>query len=203
MKSVIAAFLTCGVVFSAQAQVIGTFGTLYDIQEEDSVAYIKRRLTEMEKDGTIKKKQQEAVARVREHLLHPPPVSGITTAKSHRVFYWDPTFTLNRPITDGHGRIIYPVGYRFNPLMYGGLSKRLLFIDQRDPRQVKLAVIDKENYPRDKIILTAGSFFDLTKQLHEQVYYDQAGYLTKRFGIKHVPALVAQDGLKLKIEEGL
>lgn len=199
----IAAMLLSVVSITAHAQNLGTFGTIYGIKEEDPVVYLKQKLTDMYKDGSIQKMQKAAVARVRNHLLHMPPVPGITTATEHKVFYWDPTYTLTRAITDGKGHIVYPVGYTFNPLTYGGLSKRLLFIDQRDPEQVKLAVRDKKTHPRDEIILTAGSFYDLTKQLHEQVFYDQFGYLTKKFGIKHVPAIVAQDGLRMRIEEGI
>lgn len=185
----------------AYSNVIGVYGRVYVIQEEDSVQYFKRRLTEMEKDGTIHQKQEEAKARVRESILHPKPVPGITTAQTHRVFYWDPTHVLDRPVTDGKGHVVYPVGFKINPLEYSGLSKRLVFIDGRDKSQVELVKKEKKTHPRDKIILTGGSYIELTKTLHEQVFYDQSGYLTRKFGIKHVPAVVTQEGLRLKIEE--
>jgi hypothetical protein len=33
------------------------------------------------------------------------------------------------------------------------------------------------------------------------VYFDQQGVLTKKLGIQHVPALVSQEELRLRIEE--
>jgi conjugal transfer pilus assembly protein TraW len=33
------------------------------------------------------------------------------------------------------------------------------------------------------------------------VYYDQQGVLTRRLGIQQVPALVSQEGLRLRIDE--
>jgi conjugal transfer pilus assembly protein TraW len=33
------------------------------------------------------------------------------------------------------------------------------------------------------------------------VYYDQQGLLTRRFGIAQVPALVSQEGARLRIDE--
>ena len=42
---------------------------------------------------------------------------------------------------------------------------------------------------------------DLMKAWRIPVYYDQAGTLTRRFGIRQVPALVSQDGLRLRIDE--
>ena len=33
------------------------------------------------------------------------------------------------------------------------------------------------------------------------VYYDQHGLLTAKFGIRQVPALVSQEGMRLRIDE--
>jgi conjugal transfer pilus assembly protein TraW len=33
------------------------------------------------------------------------------------------------------------------------------------------------------------------------VYYDQQGTLSRRLGIRQVPAVVSQDGLRLRIDE--
>jgi conjugal transfer pilus assembly protein TraW len=54
---------------------------------------------------------------------------------------------------------------------------------------------------RIKPILTGGSYLDLMKDWRVPVYYDQSGTLTRRFGIRQVPALVSQDGLRLRIDE--
>jgi conjugal transfer pilus assembly protein TraW len=199
-RILVVAILASVPVFSA-AQNLGVHGRMYEIQEEDAVGYLKRRIAGWQKDGTVKRKQDEAISRVRETMLHPKPIPGISTATSNKTFFWDPTQSLEKPITDGKGRIIYPAGTRINPLAYGGLSKRLVFIDARDAAQVAFAVQGKLANPKDKIILTGGSWVELTKKINEQVFYDQSGYLTRRFGIHHVPAVVQQDGLKLKIEE--
>lgn len=185
----------------AAAQSLGIHGKVYDIQEEDAVGYIKRRIAGWQEDGTIKQKQEEAQKRVRETILHPKPIPGITTATSNNTFYWDPTFILNKHLTDAKGRIIFPAGTKINPLAYGGLSKRLVFIDARDASQVEFAIQGKKLHQNDKIICTGGSWVELAKKLNEQIFYDQSGYLTRRFGIKHVPAVVQQDGLRIKIEE--
>ena len=48
-----------------------------------------------------------------------------------------------------------------------------------------------------------GSVLDAEKQMQQPIYFDQAGKLTTRFGITHVPAVVMQEGLYLKITEVL
>jgi conjugal transfer pilus assembly protein TraW len=41
----------------------------------------------------------------------------------------------------------------------------------------------------------------LSEELKVPVYFDQSGLLTKKLGIHHVPALVTQEGMRLRIEE--
>lgn len=183
------------------AQSLGIQGALYNIDEEDAVGYIKRRLTEWEKDGTIKRKQEESIRNVRNTVFNPKPIPGISNATETRVHYFDPTVVLDKPITDAKGRVIFPTGTRVNPLEHGGLSKRYVFVDARVPAQVEFALEGKKLNPTDKIVLTGGSWVELSKKAGSQVYYDQSGSLTRRFRITHVPAIVQQDGLKLKIEE--
>ncbi|WP_330996376.1 hypothetical protein [Burkholderia cepacia] len=52
-----------------------------------------------------------------------------------------------------------------------------------------------------KPILVAGSWLDLTKSWKTQVYYDQHGSLSKRFGIRAVPALIRQQDKVLVLDE--
>jgi conjugal transfer pilus assembly protein TraW len=98
--------------------------------------------------------------------------------------------------------LLFAEGTRKNPLEVVSLSRHLLFFDARDPRQVKHARELSGRYAgRVKPILTGGSYLDLMKAWRVPVYYDQAGTLTRRFGIRQVPALVSQDGLRLRIDE--
>ena len=50
-------------------------------------------------------------------------------------------------------------------------------------------------------ILVGGSYLDLMKSWRMPVYFDQQGLLTRRLGITQVPALVSQEGLRLRIDE--
>ena len=76
------------------------------------------------------------------------------------------------------------------------------FIDARDAAQVKRAsgILD-ERGGKLKVILTGGSYLDLMRRWKRPVFFDQQGTLTDKLGIRHVPALVTQDGKRLKIEE--
>jgi hypothetical protein len=74
-------------------------------------------------------------------------------------------------------------------------EQALLFIDARDTAQVKRAsgILD-ERGGKLKVILTGGSYLDLMRRWKRPVFFDQQGTLTEKLGIRHVPALVTQDG---------
>lgn len=181
---------------------LGTLGPTYEIAEPHLLAFIEQRLREKERSGELQRLAEAARARGIDTVRQPPPVEGVRTTERPRTFYVDPSFTLDRNITDPHSRLMFAAGTRKNPLEVVSLSRHLLFFDARDPRQVKHARELSGRYAgRVKPILTGGSYLDLMKAWRVPVYYDQAGTLTRRFGIRQVPALVSQDGLRLRIDE--
>jgi conjugal transfer pilus assembly protein TraW len=52
-----------------------------------------------------------------------------------------------------------------------------------------------------KVILTGGSYLELMRRWNHPVFFDQQGQLTAKLGIRHVPALVSQEGRRLRIDE--
>lgn len=186
----------------ADAVDLGTIGPTYEIAEPHLLAFIEQRLREKERSGELQRLAEAARARGSDTVRQPPPVEGLRTTERPRTFYVDPSFTLDRNITDPQGRLMFAAGTRKNPLEVVSLSRHLLFFDARDPRQVKHARELSGRYAgRVKPILTGGSYLDLMKAWRVPVYYDQSGTLTRRFGIRQVPALVSQDGLRLRIDE--
>ena len=187
---------------SVHAADLGTLGPTYDIAEPHLLNFIEQRLRDKERSGELERLVQQAQARGVESVQRPAPVAGLRTTQSARTFYVDPSFTLERNIVDGQGRLRFPAGARKNPLEVVSLSKRLLFFDARDGRQVAQARELIERYDgKVKPVLTGGSYLELMKAWRVPVYYDQQGTLVRRFGIGQVPALVSQEGLRLRIDE--
>jgi len=76
--------------------------------------------------------------------------------------------------------------------------------DARDARQVAQAEGIIRHYEgRVKPILTQGDYPQIAKHWGRRVYYDQHGLITRKLGITQVPALVSQDGARLRIDEML
>ena len=181
---------------------LGTLGPTYGIAEPHLLDFIGQRLRDKERSGELQRLMQEAQSRGIDAVRQPRPVDGLRATQIARSFHVDPSFTLDRNITDGQGRLLYAAGTRRNPLDVVSLSRRLLFFDARDRRQLARARELIARYEGQvKPILTGGSYLELMQAWRVPVYYDQQGTLTRRLGIEQVPALVSQDGPRLRIDE--
>lgn len=185
----------------ASAGQLGVVGNTWEIAEPDMLDALMAKLKAMEKTGNLKQLEQEARRRSLASIESPKPVPGITKARVSRQWTFDPSVRIQETVRDHLGNVIAPAGMVVNPLAYTSLTKPLLFIDARDKRQVSYASAFIGREPRAKVILVGGSWLDLTRKWKRQVFYDQAGFITGRFGIRHVPAVVRQQGKVLAIEE--
>lgn len=181
---------------------LGVIGPVYPIAEPHLLDFIQQRLQEKEKSGELAKLQEQARVRGIESVEYPQPVPGIRKTEAARTFYFDPSFVLDRNVFDSNGKLMFAAGTRKNPLEIVSLSKSLLFFDARDPRQVARAKELIALYQGHvKPILVGGSYLDLMKSWQIPVYYDQQGALTHQLGIDQVPAVVSQEGMRLRIDE--
>jgi conjugal transfer pilus assembly protein TraW len=185
-----------------RAEEMGTIGPTYAIEEPHLLKAIEQQLRAKEKSGELARLEDLAKRRIVEAIEHPIALPGITHTKTAHSFYFDPSMVVRENITDARGNILVPAGTRQNPLEIVSLSKHLLFFDGTDARQVEWA---RQLIARDegkvKPILVAGSYLALMARWQLPVYFDQQGALTRKLGITHVPALVSQEGLQLRIDE--
>ena len=183
---------------------LGNHGQIFKIKEEAFVEMIKRKLAEIDIDQEQQKMQNLA----KERVNNPTPVAGIAPATEKRIWQYDPSYVLDKDAKLPCGTIIHRAETRVNPLEQMDLNRRLFFIDGRESEQIKWL---KEQLHRpiaklspiieDRIILLAGSPLQLKEELNHDVYFDQHGELTGKFGIKASPAMLEQDGKYLRIEE--
>ena len=187
---------------------LGMISKTFKIEEEAFSQMMKRKLAEI--DMEEERRKMENIARDR--IESPTPVSGISVAKTDRTFYFDPTYTLDEDAVLPCGKILHKAGTTVNPLEHMDLNRRLFFVDSREVAQVEW-LKEQLNNPlpeqkepvEDRVILVGGSVFKLQEELDQKhkdkVYFDQSGELTSRFGIRHSPAIAAQEGLKICIDE--
>lgn len=193
----------------AYATHLGHIGNIYPIGEQSALTFIMNKLQDKERSGELKRLQQEAIRRSVNGVKHMPPVPGITTAHTYAKRWIDPTVTYTKAVKTDEGRIVIPAGTKINPLSTLKLSKRLVFFDGRDAAQReavgKLIAQTKSGTQHAQLqikpILIAGSWLEMTKAWKTQVYYDQHGSLSKRFGIRATPTVISQQGQALLLEE--
>src|SRR6266542_4614429 len=191
-----------GLATGSRAEDLGTVGQTYAIAEPHLLSYIEQTLREKERSGELATLEEQAKSRVIESIRNPKSLAGIKPTQMARTFYFDPSIKVEQNITDDKGNIIVPAGTTKNPLEVVSLSKHLLFFDGNDSEQVRYARALIDYYGgKVKPILVAGSYLDLMKAWQLSVYFDQQGVLTTKFGITQVPALVSQEGLRLRIDE--
>lgn len=186
------------------AKDLGVMGETYPIMETDFLDFIQARIAKMQQGGewqSLKNQVQQDAIRYRDR---PKKVEGITRVQKTKSWVFDPSIRLDHDLITPDGKRIAATGTHVNPLDYISLSKALIFYNGDDPDQVSWALAqDKKLNQRTKFILVQGSLLQQEKQCQKQIYFDQAGRLTTRFGITHVPAMVSQEGSVLRIKEFL
>ena len=202
-------FLLClGSPITLHSKDFGVHGLIAPIEEQDPIVLIQSKLKTMKESGELERRNKELQKKVKASIESPNPVEGLSTARETRIFYYDPSYVVPEDLKDHQGRMIHSKGTRINPLETVSLGYDLLFFDGDDEDQkawafdqIKKTEISDQKGKSVKLILVKGAPLALSEDLAVPVYFDQGGLLTKKLGIKYTPAVVTQEGLRLRIEE--
>ena len=122
---------------------LGTAGTVYSIIEPDLLAELRQYART--RTPSPEMQQQE-----RAHY-QPKDLRRLPKATADRSFEVDMTYTLTHEVTDGSGHVLYPRGFKVNPLQYVNFTGGLVVIDGSDPRQVEW--FEKSPYYPNKLAM--------------------------------------------------
>ena len=193
-------FLMSAVLTPVCAKDFGVHGTISEIAEEDPIVLIQKKLKTLDENGELETHKQGLQKKAKTSVERPKPVAGLSRGTKGRIFYFDPSYIVPQDLKDHLGRVFAKKGSRINPLETISWNQTLLFFDGDDVEQ-KVWVEAQLRAAPIKLILIKGEPLVLSEEWKQPVFFDQGGILTKKLGIKHVPARVTQDGLRLKIEE--
>lgn len=171
---------------------MGVYGEVFEIAETDFIDAIQSKLQALEKSGDLLKSQQMIQKRIIKNAQKPQAVPDIIHTKIARTFEYDPTIELTVDLRDHQGRVFAKKGTKYNPCDYATFSKALLFIDGECKEHIAWLKRKLQSFRNIQIILVAGRPIQLSEQLGMSVYFDQYGTITRKLGIKQVPALVFQ-----------
>ena len=177
------------------AKDLGEYGATYAIIEEDAIRHLKKAIAgfDMEK---FKKSQIEKI-----RSYKPKDLVDLPVARADSVFKVDMTGTIPDDIVGINGEIIYPKGYRYNPMEYVFMRRILVFIDGRDEKQIQW--YKKSPYTTDMrtmLLITDGSYREVKNKLKTMVYYANRKIID-RMGIKAVPSVAVQNKTELEVRE--
>jgi len=177
-------------------------GYTYPIKEKHFLRWIKARLQQLKDSGAIARWQKQ----FQHHSLSPLQQvmvwRALPTATKRRIDYYNPTMTVSKDIIAASGRFVAVAGKTFNPLTSIKLTEPLFFYDATNIKQIAWVKQQlKQFHQSGKLILTTGNITEQAKLFKRPVYADQKGRLTQVLGITHVPALMTQEKLRLKIKE--
>ncbi|KJW04506.1 putative conjugative transfer protein [Orientia tsutsugamushi str. Sido] len=154
------------------------------------------KLNAASKSGLLNQMQLEFQEKVRQKIMRPVPVKNLSKATENKTRIYDSTYVQKDDIKTKNGIIIVKGGTKINPLEIINWGEPLILIDGDDEDQVSWA----KSRP-GKIVLVNGNPIELSNLLGRHVFFDQSGFLSTKFKIQAVPAIIEQDNNVLKISE--
>lgn len=179
---------------SLETKDLGTVGETYPIVEADVVKELQRQAMQ-------NKQKSENFLLEELKKYQPMNLYNLPRAESDSTYLVDMSYSLDRDLVDGSGKVIYPKGYTFNPLDYLSFPGGLVIIDGEDPQQLQwYKTSPYVNLPQARLLLSGGYAFEIVEQLRRPAFY-LTGDIAKRLKLYAVPAVVIQEGKQLLVRE--
>ncbi|HXH54417.1 MAG TPA: type-F conjugative transfer system protein TraW [Gammaproteobacteria bacterium] len=186
----------------ANAKDLGKVGPVFEIKELDLLAWIQQKVLEATQSSEWEQLEMKMKNRLEENFKRPTPVLGLRKTVNPRRFIFNTRVSAPYDLKDDKGQIFHRKGDIVNPLEQLTLPQPLFFLDGDDAEQIAWALAKEETENVEAVwILVKGPVFELMKQLKRALYFDQQGWMVKKFGLEQVPAFVVQEGTHLVVEE--
>lgn len=183
--------MLCSSVLLALSSSLGfaatqTVGRVYPISETDALTEIELKASSVDVSKHVVRDAKKWSASKSMSV----PKAFQSASRSYKPFY-----TLEMDITDANGKVIYPRGYKFNPLEFAHLPNRIVVISEAEVGWAK-SHVDATTI----VLLTDGDRVNVAKELKRSVFLlDQK---TKdRLSIRYVPSIVQQKADYFQINE--
>lgn len=179
------------------AKDIGVSGMTYPIVENDALQEIEQKVKAIDWGKVANRKELEAKIR----NYRPRDLPHLKKARHERVFAVDLIWTLDRDLPDGKGGVLYPRGYKFNPLDYVSYPRTIVVLDAADRKQLGwFAKSGLSADPKVLLMITNGGYHDVMQTFRRPVYYVNTA-IVKRFKLQYVPAIIVQKGNMMEVRE--
>lgn len=174
-----------------EAKNLGTYGAVFEIEEQNLLDQILEKLNEAKESGNLEKMQASLQKKLQNRFLGSFEKGRAMRAEKYRSWTYDPSFIVSSDLKDHLGRVFAKKGTKINPLDQVSFGEDMLFINGEDPEQIGWSLKQK-----GKIILVRGQPIKLEEQLEKThsrpIYFDQQAVLRKKFDLRYFPARISQ-----------
>lgn len=125
--------------------------------------------------------------------------AALPRAGVNRSYLFDPTYPLPKALLDRNGAVLYPTGYPINVYKTLQMPGRMIVIGPSDGDYNWLMTVAKPTRA-DKVLLANGNVFDERVKRKSPLFLLDNRFI-ERFGLHAVPAIVTQEGDKLRVTE--
>jgi conjugal transfer pilus assembly protein TraW len=165
-------------------------GQTFPIAEPDTMTEIQERVAKTDWEGMRRRMTSQSPAFQSARL---PPA----TADASRLF--DPTYTLPRDIADASGKVLFAQGTRVNVYRRIKETRRFIVISDLESHYRWLKEVAKPS-GEDLVLLANGNVYDAREHTSLDLYLLDDRFI-ERFGLRHVPSIVQQEGTMLRVHE--
>ncbi|MDI9335457.1 MAG: hypothetical protein QM520_00265 [Gammaproteobacteria bacterium] len=174
--------------------------SVYPVIEPNMATEIQQRL--QSKATQIAEWQQRLAEKVQLRVAQPHEGPVLSKSKKPTSYYFNPSIKASTSFLAPDGQTLIKAGDTFNPLQFVPLRQNLIFFSANDAQQIQhISSLTGLDTLRWKFIVTTGAYIPLQKLWKIQLYFDQYGIISQKLGLKHIPAVVKQEGNVLRIDE--
>lgn len=193
--------LLMSLIGSVQAKSFGVVGEVFPVAEKSFLQLIQERLAFLKEQGALDTMNKRWVKTVANHANRPTALNLPRTERTLHHTYL-PELTLSQDITNEKGQILYAQGTHVNALQQiPSYTPCWLFFNADDEAQLHWAAQQITRCKNPKLILTGGAINSAENKLNAVIYFDQAGNITRKLHIAHVPTKVTRLQNSLLIQE--
>ena len=200
MKAMIL-FLFPIILFSSTLKKQYETGETYQFAEKDMIEEIKEQIINNKTQIENKLEEYKKTTKEKANNYKPTDLKKLSPAIKSNTFYPDMTYTNPNDIYDNKGDIIYPKGFKFNPLDYQTIHYQIIVINGNSKEELDWLI--KNNYTDNikyMILLSDGNYKEVGEKIKQPVFYAMPK-ITEKFNLEHTPSIITQIGNKMEVKE--
>ncbi len=200
MKAMIL-FLFPIILFSSTLKKQYETGETYQFTEKDMIEEIKEQIINNKTQIENKLEEYKKTTKEKANNYKPTDLKKLSPAIKSNTFYPDMTYTNPNDIYDNKGDIIYPKGFKFNPLDYQTIHYQIIVINGNSKEELDWLI--KNNYTDNikyMILLSDGNYKEVGEKIKQPVFYAMPK-ITEKFNLEHTPSIITQIGNKMEVKE--